>query len=255
MVSAVLSFGERRTFGSGSSPIGWSAPSFCLAPFSDRTQAQPAGTHAVLILIYLTFNLPNPGFVAPKLLWLRRHEPEVIRQADCLLLPKDYVRLRLTGERATKPTDAGGTHLMETRNGQWAPDLAELAGVDVRWLPPVRAAADPGGYLLTDLANRWGLPDKTVVAMGAGDNMAGSIGVGVGHPGDAAISAGTSAVMSIVDDRYRPLPDKAVITHSHAVPGTFLSMGVVLSATSCLDWAAALTGRSAPLWPGERRRH
>jgi xylulokinase len=189
---------------------------------------------------------PNPGFVAPKILWLRKYEPDVIKKTNCILLPKDFIRLKLTGERATEPTDACGTHFMETRTGEWAPDLVALAGVEAGWLPPVLAATDVGGCLLPDLAERWGIPKKTVIAVGAGDNMAGSVGVGVGNPGDAVISVGTSAVMSIVDAEYHPLPDKAVITHSHAVPGTFLSMGVVLSATSCLDWAAALTGRNAP---------
>ena len=188
---------------------------------------------------------PNPGFVAPKILWLRKYEPDVIKKTNCILLPKDYIRLKLTGERATEPTDACGTHFMETRTGEWAPDLVDLAGVATEWLPPVLAATDAGGCLLPDLAARWGLPKQTVIAVGAGDNMAGSIGVGVGNPGDAVISVGTSAVMCIVDAGYHPLPDKAVITHSHAVPGTFLSMGVVLSATSCLDWAATLTGRNA----------
>ncbi|MCP4200060.1 MAG: hypothetical protein GY762_23205, partial [Proteobacteria bacterium] len=182
----------------------------------------------------------------PKILWLRKYEPDVIRKTNCLLLPKDYIRLKLTGACATEPTDACGTHFMETRTGEWAPDLIDLAGVETDWLPPVLAASDPGGRLLPELAERWDIPKKTVIAVGAGDNMAGSIGVGVGNPGDAVISVGTSAVMSIVDAEFHPLPDKAVITHSHAVPDTFLSMGVVLSATSCLDWAAALTGRNAP---------
>ena len=189
---------------------------------------------------------PNPGFAAPKILWLRRHEPEVIERTDCILLPKDYVRLKLVGERATEPTDACGTHFMETRTGAWAPDLCEAAGVDPAWLPPVLHSADAAGRLLPDLARRWGIPPGTVVAAGAGDNHAGSVGVGVGNPGDAVISVGTSAVMCIVDGDFHPIPDKAVITHSHALPGTFLSMGVVLSATSCLDWAAGLTGTAAP---------
>lgn len=189
---------------------------------------------------------PNPGFAAPKILWLHKHEPDVIAATDCVLLPKDYVRLKLTGERATEPTDACGTHFMETRTGEWAPDLCAAAGVDPRWLPPVLGLGDAAGELLGDLAERWGIPPGTVVAAGAGDNHAGSVGVGVGTPGDAVISVGTSAVMCIVDGSFHPIPDKAVITHSHALPGTFLSMGVVLSATSCLDWAAGLTGRSAP---------
>ena len=188
---------------------------------------------------------PNPGFGAPKLLWLRRHEPEVLAELDCILLPKDYVRLRLTGERATEPTDAAGLHLMEVRTGEWAEDLCAAAEVDPECLPPVLTPGDPAGSLRPELAERWGIGTEVVVAAGTGDNMAGCIGVGVGNPGEAVISIGTSGVMSIVDGAFRPIPDKAVITHGHAAPGTFLSMGVVLAATSCLDWAASLTGRSA----------
>ncbi|MCG8511920.1 MAG: xylulokinase [Rhodospirillales bacterium] len=188
---------------------------------------------------------PNPGFAAPKILWLRKHEPEVLENTDCIFFPKDYVRLKLTGERATEPTDACGSHFMDVESGAWAEDLCAAVGVEADWLPPVLQAADAAGCLLDDLADRWGMPRNTVVAAGAGDNMAGAIGVGVGNPGDAVISVGTSGVMSIVDADYHPVPDKAVITHPHAVPGTYLSMGVVLSATSCLDWAAALTGKNA----------
>jgi xylulokinase len=109
-------------------------------------------------------------------------------------------------------------HFMETRIGKWAADLAALASVDPGWLPKVLSAADAGGCLLPDLARRWGIPQGTIVAVGAGDNMAGAIGVGVGRPGDAVLSVGTSAVMTIVDGRFRPVPDQAVITHAHAMP-------------------------------------
>ncbi len=188
---------------------------------------------------------PNPGFAAPKILWLRKHEPDVLDRTDSILFPKDYVRLKLTGERATEPTDACGSHFMEAETGDWAADLCEAAGVDPGWLPPVIRATDAAGPLLPDLADRWGMSRDTVVAAGAGDNIAGSVGVGVGAPGDAVLTMGTSAAMCIGDGRFRPVPDRAVITHPHATPGTFLSMGVVLSATSCLDRAAGLTGRSA----------
>lgn len=189
--------------------------------------------------------LPNPNFGAPKILWLQKHEPEVLAGTDCILLPKDYILLKLTGERKTEPTDACGTHFMEALTGEWAPDLMALAGVKQNWLPPVIAPYDIGGTLKNELAERWGIPYNTVVAAGAGDNIAGAVGVGVGNPKDAVLSVGTSAVMSIVDDSYRPLPEKAVFTHPHALPNTYLSMSVVLSATSCLDWAAHLMGRKA----------
>lgn len=188
---------------------------------------------------------PNPGFAAPKLLWLAKHEPDVLDRTDCLLLPKDFVRLRLTGERGTEPTDACGTHLMETATGTWAADLCEAAGFDMAKLPPIHAPYAPVGELLPHLSKRWGIPRGVPVAAGAGDNMAGAIGVGGGAPGDTVISVGTSAVICVVDATFNPIPDKAVITHQHAAPNTFLSMGVVLSATNCLSWAAGLLGLKA----------
>lgn len=190
---------------------------------------------------------PNPGFVAPKLLWLKKHEPEALARTRRILLPKDYVRLKLTGRHATEPTDAGGTNLLDARTGQWVPDLCAAAGIDASLLPEVIGSADNAGFLLPDLARRWGMEDGAIaVAAGVGDNQANAIGVGVGRPGDAVISLGTSAVACIVDDRLRPIPEKAVLTYPHAVPGTFLSQGVVLSATNCLDWTAGLLGKTAP---------
>ncbi len=187
---------------------------------------------------------PNPNFVGPKILWLRKHEPDVLAKTDCILFPKDYILLQLTGKRVTEPTDACGTQFMDARTGEWAPDLIDLVGINPEWLPSVTAPYKIGGYLRQELARRWGMPDKTIVAAGSGDNFAGAVGVGVGTPGDAVLSVGTSAVMSIVDGSYRPLPRQAISTHPHILPGTYLSMSVVLSATSCLDWAAQLTGRS-----------
>lgn len=189
---------------------------------------------------------PNPGFVAPKLLWLAKYEPDAFARIRLVMLPKDYVRLKLTGRRATEPTDAGGTNLMDAHSSQWAPDLCAAVGIGVDQLPEMIGSATAAGTLLPDLARRWRLSNKVVVAAGVGDNMANAIGVGAGRPGDAVISLGTSAVASIVDGQLRPIPEKAVLTYPHAVPGTFLSQGVVLSATDCLDWAAALIGRTAP---------
>ena len=190
---------------------------------------------------------PNPGSGAPKLMWLAAHHPEALARADCLLLPKDFVRLRLTGERYSEPTDACGTALMDTQRGSWSAALCEAAGVDMAILPPVTAAYAPAGEVLPALADRWGLPRGVPVAAGAGDNMAGTIGVGGGLPGDTVVTVGTSAVICAVDGKLTPIPESAVLTHQHAVPGTFLSMGVVLSATAVLSWAADLVG----LAPGD----
>ncbi|MEM7443018.1 MAG: xylulokinase [Pseudomonadota bacterium] len=188
---------------------------------------------------------PNPGYMAPKLLWLSRHEPEIFSQIDGVLAPKDYINLKLTGRRVTEPTDACGSQLMDVVTGTWAQDRCDAVGLSIDVLPEVVQACDVVETIKPDLAGRWGLRPSIVVAGGMGDNMAGSIGVGVATPGQAVISIGTSGVISVVDAEYHPMPTSAVMTHQHAMPGTFLSMGVVLSATSCLDWAAEMIGLQA----------
>lgn len=188
---------------------------------------------------------PNPGYMAPKLLWLSRHEPEIFRRINGVLAPKDYINLKLTGRRATEPTDACGSQLMDVVSGTWSEERCAAIGLSPSVLPDVIQACDAVDTIKPNLAARWGLGKFAVVAGGMGDNMAGAIGVGVAKPSQAVISIGTSGVISIVDADYHPMPTQAAMTHQHAMPGTFLSMGVVLSATSCLDWAADLTGRGA----------
>jgi len=197
---------------------------------------------------------PDPGIVAPKLLWLALHEPALLDAARLLLLPKDYVRLRLTGEIATEPTDAGGTMLMDCASGQWDDELCAAAGWSTDRLPKIGTTWQSAGILRDDHAVRWGIPRGVAVAAGAGDNMACTIGVGAARPGDGAISIGTSAVVNVVDRVFHPIPDKAVLTSAHAAPATFLSMGVVMSATASLDWLARLTGAAPADLAGEAER-
>ncbi len=187
---------------------------------------------------------PDPGVGAPKLLWLAKHEPEILQQTDCLLLPKDYIRLKLTGERATEPSDAGGTMLMDVASSTWSEELCRAVQWDVDRLPRVIWSWDKAGELRADLSKRFNLPSGIPVAAGAGDNMACSLGVGVAKPGDCAITIGTSGVMCTVDAKFSPLPQHAFLTSHHAAPDCFLSMGVVMSATASFDWLRKLTGNS-----------
>ena len=193
-----------------------------------------------------TNGTPDPGITAPKLLWLARHEPRVIRDARMLLLTKDYVRLALTGEVASEPTDAGGTQLLDCRSGQWDAQLCEAAGWNPAHLPPLLQPWNAAGTLRAPLANRWGLKPGLPVAAGAGDNMGSTLGAGGATPGDAVLTIGTSAVACLVDHAFHPGPQSAILTSAHAVPGTWLSMGVVMSATAALDWTARLGGLTAP---------
>ncbi|MGC9418479.1 MAG: xylulokinase [Rhodovulum sp.] len=188
---------------------------------------------------------PDPGINAAKLLWLAKHEPGALARARMLLLTKDYVRLALTGELASDPTDAGGTQLFDIPTNRWDEGLCAAVGWNPDWLPPIVNTWGPAGQVRPELARRWGLGPAVPVAAGAGDNMAATLGVGAGAPGDAVVTVGTSGVACIVDGAFHPAPQAAVLTSAHAAPGAFLSMGVVMAATASLDWAARLTGRTA----------
>lgn len=193
-----------------------------------------------------TNGTPDPGLTAPKLMWLRKHEPQVMDRARMLLLTKDYVRLALTGEVATEPSDAGGTQLLDVASGRWDPELCAAAGWDPAHLPPVLDSWAEAGRLKPELLARWGMTGPVTVAAGAGDNMGSTLGAGGVQPGDAVLTVGTSGVACVVDAAFHPGPERAILTSAHVVPGVFLSMGVVMSATSSLDWVGQLTGRSVP---------
>lgn len=188
-----------------------------------------------------TNGAPDPGITLPKLMWLAKHEPRVMDQGRMLLLPKDYVRLALTGDVASEPTDAGGTQLLDCATGKWDSSLCALVGWNPEYLPPLRAPWEAAGSLRPTLAARWGMKPGVTLAAGAGDNMASTLGVGAAVPGDAVLTVGTSGVACMVDHAFHPGPDHAILTSAHAAPGTFLSMGVVMSATATLDWVLRLT--------------
>jgi xylulokinase len=192
-----------------------------------------------------TNGTPDPGITAPKLIWLRKHEPDITARARMLLLAKDYVRLALTGELASEPSDAGGTQLLDVASGTWDPALCEAASWTPDHLPPVVESWAAAGQLLPSLCARWGMAGPVAVAAGAGDNMGSTLGAGGTRPGDAVLTIGTSGVSCIVDSAFHPGPEHALLTSAHVVPGTYLSMGVVMSATASLDWVGRMTGQTA----------
>lgn len=185
---------------------------------------------------------PDPGMTAPKLLWMAEHALADFDRADVLMLPKDYVRLCLTGERASEPSDAAGTLMFDCRDMNWDARLAAAAGWSLDRLPVILASHQEAGMLRPQLQTRWGIASPVSVAAGAGDNMACAVGVGVANPGDAVVTLGTSAVLGAVDGQFHPAPQAAVLTGPHAAPGTYLSMGVVMSATQSFNWISALCG-------------
>lgn len=189
----------------------------------------------------ITGNLAMPGFTAPKLLWVRAHEPDAFAATRKVLLPKDYVRLLMTGVAASDRSDAAGTLWLDVAARRWSPEMLAATGLDESAMPELFEGSAVTGALRADVASDWGM-DAVPVAGGGGDNAAGAVGVGVIAPGDAFISLGTSGVLFLAGDAFRPDPERAVHAFCHALPERWHQMTVMLSAASCLDWAARLTG-------------
>lgn len=181
-------------------------------------------------------NLAMPGFTAPKLLWVARHEPEIFRRVAKVLLPKAYVRYRLTGEMAEDMSDAAGTLWLDVGQRRWSASLLEATGLDLSHMPRLVEGSAISATLAGEFSRRWGMAKDVVVAGGAGDNAASAIGLGAITAGDAFLSLGTSGVLFRVTDRFAPAPASAVHAFCHALPGLWHQMGVMLSAAASLAW-------------------
>ena len=184
-----------------------------------------------------------PGFTAPKLLWLRTHEPAVFGQIRTVLLPKDWLRLQLTGDMASDMSDASGTLWLDVQARAWSPAMLQACGLDTSHMPTLAEGSAPTGTLRGDVARRWGLGDGVVVAAGAGDNAASAVGVGARMAGQGFVSLGTSGVVFRVTDAFAPATERAVHAFAHALPQCWHHMSVMLSAASAFGWVARLTGR------------
>jgi len=177
-------------------------------------------------LIALTGNRALTGFTAPKLLWMRRHEPEAYARITRVMLPKDYVRMRLCGEHATDVADASGTLLLDVAARSWSGHLLEALEIESGWLPRLLECPQPSGTT----------PDGVTVAAGAGDQAAGALGVGVVRPGPLSLVLGTSGVVLVALDTFRADGEGRVQAFCHAAPDAWLAMGVMLSAGGALAW-------------------
>ncbi len=187
----------------------------------------------------VTGNLVMPGFTAPKLIWLQDNEPALFYQIRTVLLPKDYVRLRMTGEKASDMSDSAGTSWLDVAERAWSPEALSACGLDISAMPALYEGSAFTGQLRAELAEAWGM-DTVQVAAGGGDNAAGAVGVGVTEDGEALISLGTSGVIFLASRKFRPDPAHAVHAFCHALPDRWHQMSVMLSAASCVDWAARL---------------
>jgi xylulokinase len=199
---------------------------------------------AVPTLRQVTGNIAMPGFTAPKLLWVRKHEPAVFAKVRTVLLPKAYIRYRMTGEMIEEMSDASGTLWLDVGARDWSGVMLEATGLSREAMPSLVEGNAPAGALRPKLASRWRMTGRPILAGGAGDNAAGAIGLGAIRPGDAFVSLGTSGVLFATTNQFRPYPQAAVHAFCHALPATWHQMGVTLSAAASLAWWADVAGRS-----------
>lgn len=188
----------------------------------------------------ITGNIAMPGFTAPKLLWVKNHEPENFKKIAKVLLPKDYLRFLMTNDYASDMSDSSGTLWLDVEKREWSTDMLLATDLNIEQMPKLYEGSDITGYLTKEIADLWGMKQVPVVA-GAGDNAAGAAGIGVINPNEAFLSLGTSGVYFVANEKYRPNPAGAVHAFCHCLPNTWHQMSVVLSAASCLSWVTELT--------------
>jgi xylulokinase len=193
----------------------------------------------------ITGNIVFPGFTAPKLAWVRNNEPHIFEKVRKVLLPKDYLRLWLTGEHLSEMSDSAGTAWLDTGARAWSAELLAATHMSEAQMPGLVEGTARAGTLRSALASKWGLGEGVVVAGGAGDNAASACGMGTVKGGQAFVSVGTSGVLFAANDSYLPNPQSAVHAFCHALPGTWHQMGVILSATDSLNWLSGITGKDA----------
>ncbi len=187
-------------------------------------------------LVRHTGNLPLEGFQAPKLVWVRQHEPNLLERTAHVLLPKDFIRLRLSGEFFTDVSDASGTGYFDSATRRWSAEMVDVLALDQAWLPEIRESPEIAGRLTPASAERLGLRSGIPIAAGAGDQPAGAVAAGVVAEGDAAVTIGSSGVVFAAASAYGAAPDGHVQVGAHAVPERWYLMGVTQAAGLSLRW-------------------
>jgi xylulokinase len=217
----------------------------CILWNDTRSHREAAALDADPRFRAITGNIVFPGFTAPKLAWVRANEPKIFAATRKVLLPKDYLRLWLTGEYISEMSDSAGTAWLDVAGRRWSAELLAATDLNEGHMPALVEGTQAGGRLRGPVAARWGMGGNVVVAGGAGDNAASACGMGTVRPGDAFASLGTSGVLFAANGAYLPNPESAVHTFCHALPGAWHQMGVILSATDSLNWLAGIAGRDA----------
>ncbi|WP_213953094.1 xylulokinase [Variovorax sp. dw_954] len=220
-------------------------------------------TQAVPRLGEIAGNLAMPGFTAPKLLWVREHEPDVFARTRRVLLPKDWLRLMLGGEAVSDMSDASGTLWLDVGQRDWSDEMLAATGLTRAHMPRLVEGSEASATLKPELAARWGMARGVRIAGGAGDNAASAVGMGLVAPGEGFVSLGTSGVIFVSGAAFAPNPTQAVHAFCHALPGRWHQMSVMLSAASAVSWAArsfgfkdeaSLIAAAATLAPDARQR-
>jgi xylulokinase len=211
----------------------------CIMWNDQRTAAQCAAIYAQLgeaEVLRLTGNPMLPGFTAPKIVWVRENEPEVYAKASKALLPKDYIRYRLTGEFFSEVSDASGTSLFDVGQRQWSDGMLKALDVPRQWLPEATESPEASAKIGAEAAKETGLLEGTPVVGGAGDQAAQAVGTGIIEEGIVSATLGTSGVVFAASGAYRAEPEGRLQAYCHAVPGMWHLMGVMLSAAGSFRW-------------------
>lgn len=222
----------------------------CILWNDTRAAVEAAALDANPLFRALNGNIVFAGFTAPKLVWVRAHEPEIFDRVAKVLLPKDYLRLWLTGDHVAEMSDAAGTGWLDTGRRDWSDALLAASGMSRAQMPRLVEGSGVSAKVRDTLAARWGLPKGVVVAGGGGDNAASAVGVGVVTAGQAFVSLGTSGVLFAASADYQPDAASAVHTFCHALPDKWHQMGVILAAADALNWYARLVGQSSSALTG-----
>lgn len=199
----------------------------------------------------ITGNIAMPGFTAPKLAWVRKHEPEIFRHTRKVLLPKAYLRLVLTGEAIEEMSDASGTLWLDTGRRDWSDRMLAATGLDRSHMPALVEGSQAAGRMRPELSRELGFDAPPLFPGGAGDNAAGAVGLGAVAPGSSFLSLGTSGVLWRTTAGFEPRAGSAVHAFCHALPGRWHQMSVHLSAAASLSWWSSITGQSEAALLGE----
>jgi xylulokinase len=216
----------------------------CILWNDTRSHAEAAALDATEGVRATSGNIVFPGFTAPKLEWMRTHEPEIHARIAHVLLPAAFLTHYLTGETVADMSDSAGTAWFDVRARDWSEALLAAGHMRCDQMPRLVEGCAPAGRLRPTLAAGWGLPGTVIVAGGAGDNAAAACGIGALNEGQGFVSLGTSGVLLVARKACTPAPESALHTFCHAVPERWYQMGVMLSATDSLNWLARIGGQT-----------